>query len=297
MVKKIDFVYRKGVGKENEDQYLMREDRIFAVIDGATALKPFSFSGSMASKCVQNTLMKLNIEMNVLEMMKSANEQVGKSVYQYSKKYVEELKPEERSTCGCALVKLNYTNQEHSVMQYAHVGDCMVFLLYSNGQIRKITYDHIDKLDIGAIKSSLNYKKEFFSKHKNNNMNSEEIIQLNRIAREHINDLLIKNRRELNTHKGYGIIDGSEHTTRFIESGVIPIMDAEQILILSDGLQLPNSLDEERDNWMETAEYAFQNGLKDLESEVIRREKEDPNCTKYPRLKSADDKTGICIQL
>lgn len=107
--------------------------------------------------------------------------------------------------------------------------------------------------------------------------------------------VLKENRNKLNTPQGYCALDGSNEVPRHIEYGSVNLFHVKKILLLSDGLQLIHIEGSGFKVWDETARFAFQHGLRQLEKTVTAMELDDPACFTYPRLKPADDKTGILI--
>ncbi|MDG5787993.1 protein phosphatase 2C domain-containing protein [Evansella sp. AB-P1] len=299
MIYSKEIFYKQGIGQTNEDRYVYNDESLFfSVIDGATPLEKGSISGSFAADIVQKTLSNSK-EQNVFERLKEANLVLGKKISSTLNKNIEtidNLSKELRSSCGCIAVQIIVEKGSIIRLDYAHVGDCMLFVQYDNGRIRQLTFDHIEKLDQESINIATEFRKKWI---KQNNfeeyISAEDLEILNRKVKEHIKTVLIKNRRKLNSKEGYGIIDGSEKANYFIEYGSIPFHNIKKLLLLSDGLQIPLPIEKNEQAWNITAEYAFQNSLYSLGDYVEMIEEKDPNLTKYPRLKKADDKTGILI--
>ena len=97
----------------------------------------------------------------------------------------------------------------------------------------------------------------------------------------------------MNTIDGYSIIDGTEKAIEYVTYGRIPMHQVEKVLLLTDGLQLHGI---EKDVWKETADFAFQYGVESLLHHVVEQEETDEYFQKYPRLKHADDKTGMLLE-
>lgn len=281
-------VYKKGDKAVNEDAYVINEDAyIFAVIDGATGLD--GIPGYLASQVVQENLQEITQANSLYQSMEQANKQLGKKMVDYYKANINkldinsiaEIPKKQRSSTGLAAIQIQ---QNGCAIDYFHVGDCMLFLRYGNGDVRAVTHDLIQYFDQLGIREMIRLREEI-----GNKMDLDAI-------RERVNPILLQNRNKLNSSQGYGIIDGSEEAFNYIESGRIPLNKVTEVLLLSDGLLLPTKW-QESDVWIRTAEMAFTNGLDDLLSEVETREKQDPQCVTYPRLKQRDDKTGILIEL
>lgn len=280
-------IYEKGSGKENEDGFVInKEAGLFAVLDGATALVKNNVTGATASSIVKAVLDKENHEGNLLTTILKANRILGTRVLEYFKeqgyKNVESIPKVERSTTGAIAIKIH-----HNRLEYVQAGDCMLFVQYENGEIRTLTYDQVSALDQLSIEKA----QEVHSKLEK----QEPKGDIHQIVRERILPIIKKNRNMLNTDQGYGILDGSKEAERFLESGSITLNNVKKILLLSDGLQLPNVKAGGIACWEETAKLAFDKGLEHLYQTVQGMEDSDPEGKVYPRLKPSDDKTGILI--
>ncbi|MGP4105921.1 protein phosphatase 2C domain-containing protein [Virgibacillus sp. L01] len=281
-------VYKKGDKEINEDAYVINEDsRIFAAIDGATGLD--GIPGYVASQAVQEELQQLTQAKSLYESMQISNEKLnGKAVEYYETNFrkldtpsINEIPKRQRSSTGVAAVQFD---QKGLAFDYFHVGDCMLFLKYENGEIRTVTYDLVQYLDQVAINEVVKLREA--------DGNELDIRDL----REKVKPILLQNRDKLNSTDGYSVIDGSDEAFDYIEYGRISLNRVTGILLLSDGLLLPTELDE-TDAWSKTAEIAFTSGLDGLLGEVDKREEADPQCIKYPRMKQRDDKTGVLVEL
>lgn len=288
-----DLVYLKGVNKENEDAYVaVEETGVFSVIDGATGLG--SLSGKMAADIMKESLEQKSINEPLINRIQKGNAQLGRIVTEKMETdHFQSIPKENRSSCGIAAIRISGNR-----LEYVHGGDCMIFIQYRNKEIRQITFDHLAKLDGVSIELFTEAANSRLIDSSDPNTWREEAIShfLNEIKQE-VMPKIIENRRKLNTKDGYGVLDGSPEAQEFLDFGTLSLQDAERILLLSDGLQIPLSKASGQEPWINTAEFAFANGLEALKDEVIRLELSDPACLKYPRLKPADDKTGILLEL
>jgi len=289
MILKLSKIYKKGTGEINEDAYVINEsEKIYAVIDGATGLD--GVPGYIASNCIQRGLEEHNPSSSLMERISFANKELEMETVTYFHHDISSLKSDnfneirksQRSSSGAACIKID---EDIFSLDYIHAGDCMLFFLYENGDIRTVTYDLIQYLDQAVISEMENIRK----KSENQGLTLYEIKEI-------VKDSLKINREKLNTEKGYGIIDGSKEALSHLEYGKISLKRVQKILLLTDGLLLPVRIGE-NNAWKKSASLAFENGLHALSEKVENREAEDPECILYPRLKSKDDKTGILIEL
>jgi hypothetical protein len=129
-----------------------------------------------------------------------------------------------------------------------------------------------------------------------NSWKGQKIDEFLMEIKQEIFPMLIECRKKLNAMDGYPIIDGSKEALLYLEHGFISIQNVSRLLLLTDGLQFPSE-DISHQIWKITAEFAFKNGLKNLEKNVSELEQNDPACFTFPRLKISDDKTGILISV
>lgn len=273
----------------NEDAYAINQKAgIYAVMDGATGLE--NLSGDIASQAVQQEMLEEKPTQTLLERITQANQSIGeKTVASYQaiggqleENSIEHMPKLQRSSTGAAIIQWN---QDAAFFDYVHAGDCMIFLQYENGDIRFITYDLISYLDQRAIEAFV----QLPNQSENRSLSFAD-------KKQRLKPLLKENRRQLNTKQGYGILDGSREATHHLEYGRIALKRVRKILLISDGMQIPCSLEETK-GWEKTAAYAFEHGLNKLLEKIEKREAEDPECFVYPRLKPADDKTALLLEL
>ncbi|WP_203553550.1 protein phosphatase 2C domain-containing protein [Bacillus sp. B15-48] len=287
MFNQIEYIHEKGSNHTNEDAYILkREEGLFAVIDGATGLG--GLPGSLAATTIKDSIEEMPLSKSLIESTQLANKILGQKTLKVTKaQSMKDILKERRSSCGLAAVKITKDTLQ---MEYVQTGDCMLFLQLTNGDIRMISYDHLSPLDSVSI-SKFHHLLRLRSKDVEMN---ESIFQE---CRGEILDTLVENRRKMNTSEGYGVLDGSRDANEHIEYGLLSLKKVKKILLLSDGLQLPTKKASGQQAWLETASFAFKSGLAQLYNHVHHLETGDPYCLAYPRLKLADDKTGILISL
>jgi serine/threonine protein phosphatase PrpC len=283
----VEWVYEKGVRDINEDDYIIdNNEGLFAVIDGATGLG--GLPGTLAAKTIKDSLIDTSPVNSLLDRTLQANQILGQKVKELANVDSLDVIPKEiRSSCGIAAIKINL---EMARLDYVQAGDCMLFLQLENDDIRMVTYDYLSELDSKAISKLHLFIQEASI---NGEITEETLIA----ARKEIQDILVKNRKKLNSINGYPILDGSSSVVHFMESGTVSLNRVKKILLLSDGLQWPVQKAGGQQSWLTTAQLTFEKGLHYLLNEVVQLEDQDPYCLKYPRLKKADDKTGILINL
>jgi hypothetical protein len=279
-------VYQSGENDINEDAYVLnRSNKIYAAIDGSTGLA--GIPGYIASQTIQEALIHENQSISLFERVEAGNRNLAERSVTYYQENLgevstyEQIPRNQRGSTSIAAIQLERSGE---YFDYIQAGDCMIFMQYDSGDIRKVTYDLVQLLDRIALNELVKFRSE----------EGNEMLSL-KVLRKKVNPILLENRKKLNTRDGYGIIDGSEDAINHLEYGRIPMRRVKKILLLSDGLTMPIN-DLEQDAWLLSAQYAFAFGVSGLLEEVGKREMDDPDCVRYPRLKYQDDKTGILLE-
>ncbi|WP_085522291.1 protein phosphatase 2C domain-containing protein [Tuberibacillus sp. Marseille-P3662] len=277
-------VYEQGVGQDNEDAYVVNHAMgRYAVIDGATGVE--GLGGKVAADVIKNTL-KEDAAPTLLDTVIKGNRGIKAATEEHFNQKLANIAKEYRTSCGMIAVEFD---DSRSRMSYVHAGDCMLILQYKNSDIRVVTYDQIAKLDSTTI-NQFTQSIEAMTAH------GEPLTDdLLKRAKQTIKPTLIQNRRQTNTSDGYGILDGTDDFINYIEYGTIPLINVQSILMLSDGLQLPTHKTAGQNSWLETGRYGLAHGLDALKDYITELENGDPFCTAYPRIKKADDKTGMLL--
>lgn len=298
---RIEKIYQKGSADINEDTYVINENQqIYAVIDGATGLG--GLSGSIASNIIASALNEEDGDL--LEKIKKGNVELGKrtvlAVNNPAIKKIEDVPKTQRSTCGLSAIRLVQEPGNALIkMDYVAAADCMIFIQYENGQIRQVSHDYMEIHDSKGIRLQMDLWETILVENEDPNTwehNKMEMTKKN--IYERVQPLLKQNRNKLNAPDGYGIIDGSDEAPLFLESGTIPLMNVKGLLLLSDGLKLHTHRNGfQKNEWLNSAETAFEFGLDYLLEKMTELEKNDAACYEFPRFKQYDDKTGILIYL
>ncbi|WP_077601729.1 protein phosphatase 2C domain-containing protein [Oceanobacillus sojae] len=277
-------VYKQGSNPTNEDAYVVNQEKeLFAVIDGATGLG--GLPGKIAAEAIQNGFDTGDFEDSLIEQISKGNTKLAKKTKQELGQGIEAIAKEKRSACGIAAIQIH-----ENYMEYAQSGDCMIFVAYQDGGIQSLSYDHVMRLDKKAIFELYNA----IDKRINPEISGEAFQEIYQEEKERIIPILKANREKLNTRGGYSIIDGTAEAMEYLTYGRIPLHQVEKILLLTDGMQLHGM---EGDVWKESANFAFKHGIDSLLDYVVQQEEADIFLKKYPRLKHADDKTGILVEL
>ena len=292
MINVLGLISVDGQGRDTDNTLVCdTTNNRFAVIDGDSALGPFS--GSKAAEILRRYLNdKTYLNDSLESVLCAANnairrEKMGKTIwidFDDSDKHI-------RNSCSVIAVQIR---DEH--LEFVQSGNCMLFVQYQNGTIRCITYDHKAKVQ---GKYHLKLKSSFHSLKKGlRRKYSEKRLQLCYENAVKLTETFQKKcHASSNTHNGYSTIDGSRQAISFLEKGSIPLMDIKKIALVSGGLQLLNHKTPGQERWGDTAKQIFNRGFKSACTKIAVMERNDPYCLQFPRAERSEDKSGILFEI
>ncbi|WP_165921231.1 protein phosphatase 2C domain-containing protein [Paenibacillus albiflavus] len=278
----------QGCNEWNEDALIASEAmQIFGVLDGATSLKPFrgpnqETGGYLVSNLVKRELESLDVtELDAFplhELVLRANARLRREMLESG---IDVYNKEELWTAGIALVRIH-----ENYIEYVQAGDCMIAVSYKDGVIRTVSHDQVDHIDAQTMRMWRD--------------GIHQGIKTCAELRKLVEPTILHNKRTMNTLDGYAAISGEPELSEYIEYGRINRMQMTDLLIVSDGLFLPRSLDANeppRDSGIEgLMRHVQKQNLHNYTDWLLNLEETDPECLKYPRFKKSDDKTGIYIR-
>lgn len=278
---KIEHLTIRGTGTWNEDALVLHDAiRLYGVLDGATSLTPFrgpggETGGYLASRLVKTYLESLpaDTDIGLDQALTEANAALRKSMVESG---IDIGKKEQLWTTGAAIVRV----REHCV-EYAQTGDCMIIAVYADGTVRTVTRDQVAHID--------NQTRRLL----------EEGIRsgMTRIAelRDYVSPAILRNKSKMNTLEGYGVLSGEPEAAEFLETGRINRILLKELLLVTDGLFVPKKAGEYGNDMAELIAHIADKGLAGYADWLLRLEADDPDCLRYPRFKTSDDKTAIRI--
>ena len=95
----------------------------------------------------------------------------------------------------------------------------------------------------------------------------------------------------------YGVLNGEKDFSGFVKSGKEKLKDLSHILIFTDGLFIPSSEPQNRNNFDEFVDLFFKGGLTEIRNHVRNIEQSDPDCRVYPRFKTHDDIAAVALTI
>ncbi|MDY6789361.1 MAG: protein phosphatase 2C domain-containing protein [Candidatus Nanohaloarchaea archaeon] len=265
---RVEVVYDKGSGEINEDNYLV-QDRTFGVFDGTSSLiekyrdEKGGTGGYLASSIARDafrdsgSLKDLALEANsrVLEEMDARGIDTSDKANLWA--------------TTAAAVRI-----EDDSFKWLQIRDSPIMAVMEDGSYELMVdqYDHDEE--------TLMQWKELAERGVEN-------------IREGVEDKLIEVRRQMNID--YGCINGEEGLEQFINTGKRALKDVDHILMFTDGLIPPKQDTKAEDDFSKFVEIYRRNGLQEVKEQIRQKEREDPECRKYPRFKTHDDIAAIAI--
>lgn len=272
----------KGSAEWNEDAIILNdENRIYGVIDGATSIVSFrgennETGGRLASQVLKEYFEKLPASENrsLEDLMKEANEILEKKM----KSYNIQMTDEELWTAAIVLIRIN-----EKQIEFLQSGDCMLYFIYEDETIRTVTRDHVNHIG----QKSAQLLKQGLS----------EGLTSKKDLWEKVKPQIAKNKRKMNTLKGYSVINGKPEVNLFLESGKLNRIQLSEVLLITDGLFYPKKEVDQNINFdHKMVNHVHTKGLKSYIDWLLELENDDHDCSIYPRLKKSDDKSGVWIR-
>ncbi|TQR31590.1 hypothetical protein C7Y45_24070 [Brevibacillus brevis] len=280
-IMKLECISMKGSGKSNEDAYVIQQVKhVYAVIDGITSLIPYENAagqtgGAIAAELVKKKLEAIPEDAVLHDYMEMINEALREQMRQSG---IDLEKKEALWGAACAVVRV-----KDAQIEYAQLGDCMIFAVYDDDMVRPLTHTQVSHLEQAALAKW------------------EEGINEGLCTRtelyERCMDILIYNRYQANGPGGYGVLNGDVACRDFIEYGRMNRVGVKALVLATDGLFMPRALGGAQPEWEETVLPIVHKGLQRYTDELISLENNDPECIHYIRFKKSDDKTGMILSL
>jgi len=252
----------------NEDFYFTNGN-LFGVFDGATSLSPKVYENGSTGGFLASTIAGETFKQNndtLKNLVNKANTAIGDAML----KRGVNLKDKQNSWSTCAaVVRLGKDSFE-----WVQIGDCLVLAIYEDDTHEILTnnFDHDQE--------TLQLWKQIADK------TQKPILTA-------LKDQILKVRTLGNVT--YGTLNGEKEALYFINSGTRKLKGVNHILIFTDGLFIPKTDPEERENFTLFSRLFLKGGLSHVRDFIRDLEKTDVACRKYPRFKAHDDIAAISL--
>jgi serine/threonine protein phosphatase PrpC len=269
---RISHLTHKGVRDLNEDAILINDDYgVYGVFDGASSLTTYlSETGKtgayLASNTVAETFKKPLASLQETAVLANKNIE---QLHERSNVDVSDIVNRFGTTAAAIRVDGNYA-------EIIQVGDSIVLLIKKNGKVEIPLGYHDHDLDV------MRKWREYADSGRKD-------------IRKLVADDVIRLRRQANT--SYGLLNGDNRASSFIQSAKIDLREVATIILLTDGMFIPKEDPEAEEDWNDYARLHRKGGLAHLYETVRKIEDSDQGLVKYPRYKLHDDASAIAIDL
>ncbi|MFI3260961.1 MAG: non-canonical purine NTP pyrophosphatase [bacterium] len=182
-------------------------------------------------------------------------------------------------SAGIAIARI--VNKDN--LEILRLGDVLVNIFDKNNNIVNMHDDKLPELDDYAINMQVQLAKE-------NNISVRE-------ARNLINDILLVNRKKMNTEDGYFILDPSGNGIDKADIEEFNISNLDSISLMSDGYYCISDTYNIVDSFKSLHMEMRLNKLQSLYDKMHSIQEEDLDYNKYPRFKMRDDSSVIFASL
>lgn len=264
-----EHILEQGSSEINEDTLLLGKN-IFGVFDGATSLNGRRYSQSRTGGMLASSIACSVFSKNcypLIELAESAN----KAIYEGMLAHGVDLSARESYwSTSAAVVRI-----KEKGIEWIQTGDAFIILIYNDNSYRvlgELADQDYETLSLWKQKSE------------------QSSILIHQALKEQIK----KTRDGMN--RSYGVLNGEKEAVHFLRSGIEFLENVQEILIFTDGLNIPVEIPEREKNFDTLVNLYLSLGLQGLQEHIREIEKEDPACRKYPRFKCHDDIAAISIR-
>ncbi|MCF0116775.1 MAG: hypothetical protein HUJ61_01845 [Bacilli bacterium] len=274
----MDIRYEKISTKENNFKNIIRENKLYAVMDAANDLNSSKFIGLLNKKNTSNVfisnvkkhLMKYDGKRRIASFLYDISEQ------EYKKFYKDNVDVDISKVPACGLALFSIVDDTADLYV---IGNCAVSIVYKDGTVETLKDIKFLSVENDEIKeaSSIAEKKHISFKS----------------ALKYIKDLQIRNRKLMNTSEGYQFLTPSQKPQfKFIHKNISLDIISKIYLYSSNFIQAMSNL-KLYDN--EFAVFEKNLDLSHILTDIIALLNKDKNYNNYPRINSQDDITIIKI--
>lgn len=276
----IDKVTHAGSASKPNEDFLIAENGLFVVLDGATGLgnqlvkSHKSDAAWFVDEFSRQLVYTWKSTHNFLSSVRIAIGNINSNFLKVTKNLT--IHPYELPSAGMTALVLN-----QSKLELYRTGDCVAY--YSNG------------CDSGSIfkKSKLEQLDEQSTKNLLRKMKEGSSYQNARLS---ILNMLRDNRSMMNSDGGYSVLTVDNNCINKIETVVINAKKGDRFLLTTDGF---GSIIDKYKKYTITELFNHLNShsLKAVINEIREIEDNDSNLLTYPRLKNHDDASALLIEV
>jgi serine/threonine protein phosphatase PrpC len=284
----VQTILENGTAVQNED-FLIIQDNILGVFDGATSLNSQTFSrdltgGTIASQTAGAVFKKNHFPLNQLACQ--ANDAIMKQMVTNG---VDISKKENLWCTSAAVVRL----KEQS-LEWVQSGDAVIILIYEDSSHKVLVdredHDH-ETLALWKTLVRTHLPDTTGKAHGSPESAPQQILDL---MRGKLAGQIRKVRSGMNIT--YGVLNGEKAAEAFLSQGEESLDRVAHVLLFTDGLSLPQPEPEPHKDFTDLVKTYLNLGLDGLKQMIRDQEEKDPHCLRCPRFKCHDDIAAIAMQ-
>jgi len=280
---KIQFstILEKGTSQQNED-YLVAEQNIFGVFDGATSLDRSRFGqeqtgGMIASHTAANVFRKNHYPLT--RLASQANDEI---MQQMVLRGVDVSQKENLWSTSAAVVRL-----KDESLEWVQTGDAVILLIYEDGSYKALV--NREDQDHETLSLWQNLVNTHFDGQDQGPADNFKLMQINGAMANQIRKV------RMGMNVTYGVLNGEKAAEEFFNQGEEPLERVSHLLIFTDGLTIPSAELENKKDFTPLVDAYLNMGLEGLKNMIRQKEEQDPHCFTFPRFKRHDDIAAIAV--
>lgn len=280
---KIQFntILEKGTSNQNED-YLVAEENIFGVFDGATSLDRSRFEQDQTGGMIASHTAASVFRKNHYPLTRLASQANDEIMQQMVSRGVDVSQKENLWSTSAAVVRL-----KEDRLEWVQTGDAVILLIYEDGSYKALV-DRDDQ-DHETLSMWQNMVSTQLKGHDQAPEDNLKLMQINGAMASQIRKV------RMGMNVTYGVLNGEKAAEEFLNHGEEPLDRVSHLLIFTDGLTIPSAEVENKKDFTPLVDTYLNVGLDGLKEVIRQKEEQDPHCLTFPRFKCHDDIAAIAV--
>ncbi|MCF6246412.1 MAG: protein phosphatase 2C domain-containing protein [Desulfobacula sp.] len=268
-----EHIIENGSGNTNEDALIL-ENSIYGVFDGATSLDSQTFENGKTGGQIASATARSVFSRNCHPLDKLAQSANMEILNQMHKHGVDISAKENLWSTSAAVIRI-----KKDMLEWVQTGDAVIVLIYKDKSHKVLVVQ--EDLD----HETLTMWKKLAKK------------DVATAGKKGIHKLLQRQIKKIRAgmNKTYGVLNGEKEADHFLNHGIESLDQVASILLFTDGLSLPQKTPAKFKDFAPLVDLYLALGLNGLKNKIRTMEKNDPDCTRYPRFKCHDDIAAIAI--
>ncbi|MFV0422297.1 protein phosphatase 2C domain-containing protein [Oleidesulfovibrio sp.] len=276
-------VYQTGSTGINEDR-LFASAPLYAVVDGASSLVDTLYNGrtgaEQAAQCIYKEFsayyqdrVRNKKHLPLSQAAHSANSLLAEHMLSYGIN-CKTADPKQRLRLWSASAAAVWINDSHA--EWMQIGDSQIVFIKNGGS--------------------------WYMPAKNADHDRQTMIHWKELSQQGITDIRTALKSDIESvrlqmNRTFGVLNGEQAMSSFLQTGAVPLNDIAHILIFTDGLTMPCAEPRQGTDYTALCDAYLRGGLSELHNTITQIQASDPACTMYPRFKCHDDTAAIALSV